>query len=150
MQDWIARRILVTSLGFVALTAVGGGLALATRAEAERFPNGLLVGTPFRSYLIPGLILTFVVGGSAVVALVGLARRLPFGARVSVAAGGILMGWIIGEVLLLPPSARSWLEAFYFALGLIVVVLARSVGSVARTRGPCPEGAASQAAARPR
>jgi hypothetical protein len=33
------------------------------------------------------------------------------------------MGWIVGEILLLGASARSWLEPFYLAVGLSVVAL---------------------------
>jgi hypothetical protein len=49
---------------FVALTALGGGIALATGLEADRFPLDWLRGTPFRNYVIPGLILAGVVGGA--------------------------------------------------------------------------------------
>ena len=54
---------------FVALTAIGGGIALFTGLESdERIPPEWLDGTPFKSYVIPGLILAVVVGGSAAIA----------------------------------------------------------------------------------
>ena len=123
-----ARVALAAIGGFVALTAVGGGIALATGAESDRFPAGLLAGTPFRSYLIPGLILAVVVGGSAAVATTATLRSPEAGARASLLAGLVMMGWIVGEVLILPPSARSWVEAVYFALGLMLAVLGVRVG----------------------
>ncbi len=49
------RAGLLSLDGFTALTAVGGGLALATGLEGNRFPAELLRGTPFRSYVVPGL-----------------------------------------------------------------------------------------------
>jgi hypothetical protein len=45
------------------VTAVGGGTALATGLESDRFPAEMLRGTQFGSYVIPGLILAGVVGG---------------------------------------------------------------------------------------
>jgi len=128
-----ARVALAAIGGFVALTAGGGGVALATGGEGDRFPADLLEGTPFRSYLIPGLILAVIVGGSAAVATTATLRRPEVGARTSLLAGVIMMGWIVGEIVILrAPAARltrpsiavpSWVEAVYFALGLIMAVL---------------------------
>jgi hypothetical protein len=133
-----ARVALTVIGGFVALTAVGGGIALATGAEGDRFPADLLAGTPFRSYLIPGLILAVVVGGSAAVATTATLRSPEAGARASLLAGVILMGWIVGEIVILrAPAVRltrpsiavpSWVEAVYFALGLVLVVLGVTIG----------------------
>jgi uncharacterized membrane protein YeiH len=61
--------------GLGALTAIGGGIALAT--GVDKLPAEWLKGTPFRSYLYPGIILTVVVGGSAAAATLGSARRRP-------------------------------------------------------------------------
>ncbi len=114
---------------FTAMTAVGGGLALMTRLEGDRFPLEWLQGTPFSSYVIPGLILTVAVGGTAAVAAVALLRNPAIGALASMLAGMVLMGWIIGEALILnQPAARSWAEAVYFAVGLTMVGLGLVVG----------------------
>jgi hypothetical protein len=83
----------------------------------------LLVGTPFHDYLIPGLILALAVGGSATVATSTVLLRSQAGAWASALAGVVLMGWIAGEIVILPPSERSWLEAFYFILGFVMACL---------------------------
>jgi hypothetical protein len=114
---------------FVALTAVGGGITLAI--GLDKFPAGWLIGTPFSSYLIPGLILAVVVGGSAVVATVATLRRSGAGALTSMLAGAILLGWLVGERLILPKAAFVpqfwWLEAVYVAAGLMMVLPALAV-----------------------
>ena len=47
-------------------------------------------------------------------------------------AGGIMMGWTIGEVLILTqPEARSWVEAAYFAAGLAMTGLVVALGRFA-------------------
>jgi hypothetical protein len=119
----LMRGVLVVADGFVALTAVAGGLALAIGAEATRFPAAWLVGTPFHSYVVPGLIQAVVVGGSATLATAATLRR-PAAPRASVLAGAITMGWIMGEILILnQPSAPTSAEVFYVALGFVMVAL---------------------------
>lgn len=122
---WVSevRSALVVIDAFVALTAIGGGVALAAGLEANRFPLDWLQGTPFHSYLIPGLILAGVVGGSAAVAAVVTLRAPRAGGLVSVLAGVILLGQITGELVLLNQPAWSAVEVFYFALGLVMVAL---------------------------
>lgn len=122
---WVSevRSALVVIDAFVALTAIGGGVALAAGLEANRFPLDWLQGTPFHSYLIPGLILAGVVGGSAAVAAVVTLRAPRAGGLVSVLAGVILLGQITGELVLLNQPAWSAVEVFYFVLGLVMVAL---------------------------
>ncbi|MCC6168648.1 MAG: hypothetical protein IT329_15610 [Caldilineaceae bacterium] len=122
---WVSRvrNALVGIDAFVALTAIGGGVALAAGLEADRFPLDWLQGTPFSSYLIPGLILAGVVGGSAAVATVVTLRAPRAGGLASIVAGMALLGQITGELVLLNQPAWSTAEVFYFALGVIMVAL---------------------------
>jgi hypothetical protein len=124
MGGRVMRGVLIVADGFVGLTAVIGGLGLAVGAEAARFPADWLVGTPFGSYVLPGLILAVVVGGSATFAAAATLRRWPGGPWVSVLAGAITMGWIVGEILILnQPSAPTSTEVFYFGLGFAMAAL---------------------------
>lgn len=120
---------------FVALTAIGGGITLAI--GLDEFPAGWLIGTPFSSYLIPGMILAVVVGGSAVVAAVATLHKSDTGVLTSMLAGAILLGWLAGERLILPRAAFVpqfwWLEAIYIAAGLMMVLPALAVRRAART-----------------
>ena len=50
----IVHTALIVLDGFTALTAIGGGIALAVGLERDRFPPERLRGTPFCSYLVPG------------------------------------------------------------------------------------------------
>ena len=63
---------------FNAVSAIGGGITLVTGTLPV--PKDLLRHTPFESYVIPGLCLGVVIGGSAIVGAVALlshARSLP-------------------------------------------------------------------------
>jgi len=135
---WIriaSATVFVANL-FVALTAVLGGITVA--AGVDKFPPAWLTGTVFSSYLIPGLILGVVVGGSATVATFAMLRNRDAGTLLSALAGGILLGWLVGERLILPPVAFSpqfwWLEAIYVAAGLMMVVPAATVRWADRRR----------------
>ncbi|HVM74143.1 MAG TPA: hypothetical protein VMT75_00790 [Candidatus Saccharimonadales bacterium] len=116
--------VLFVASVFVALTAVFGGITLSL--GIDKFPAQWLVGTPFGSYVIPGLILTVVVGGSATAATVAELRESSAGALFSIIGGVILLGWLVGERVILPKEAFLpqffWLEAIYIGAGLLMVL----------------------------
>jgi hypothetical protein len=119
-----ARVALLVLAGFVALTAIGGGIALAAGLEGERFPREWLEGSPFEDYRAPGLILAGAVGGSAGLAAVGLLVAGNIGAAVSIVAGVVLAGYVGAEIWMLKqPSAPTATEVLYLAVATAMVVL---------------------------
>lgn len=132
----ISGAALFVASVFVGLTAVFGGVALA--AGVDKFPPSWLTGTLFSSYLVPGLILAVVVGGSAVVTAVTTVRSRERATLWSMLAGAILLGWLVGERLILPTAAFSpqfwWLEAIYIAVGLMMLVPAGVIWWLDRRR----------------
>jgi hypothetical protein len=52
----------------IGLGAIGGGIALLRGAMGQWLPVAFLQGTPFSDYIIPGLLLTVVVGGGMLLA----------------------------------------------------------------------------------
>jgi len=111
--------VIVLLSGFIALTAIGGGIALLVGAEAERFPPEWLVGTPFKDYTIPALLLAVVVGGSSLLACIASLFRHRLSAWAAMAAGLIMIGYISIEVLILNqlPPGPTVTEYVYFVLG---------------------------------
>src|SRR5207302_1496338 len=65
-------------------------------------------------------------------------RSRPVGMAAAL-AGTVLMGWIVGEVLILRArEARSWVEGSYFALGLLMATFGVVMWLVDhRRRGQC-------------
>ncbi|MDA0352880.1 MAG: hypothetical protein O3A10_11800 [Chloroflexi bacterium] len=109
---------------FVALTAIGGGVALIAGLEGTRYPTEVLSRTPFRSFLVPGLILAVVVGGSAVLATVQLITNREMGGLLSIVAGALLGGFIAVEVAALNDEPGwSTTELVYLAIGVVMVGL---------------------------
>jgi hypothetical protein len=120
----LLRVALLALDGAVALTAVPGGVALAVGAEDERYPTDWLRRTPFRTYRVPGVLLSGLVGGSAALAATQLLRHGDAGAAWSVPAGVILVGWIGAEIVLLDqPDPGSGVELGYLAAGCAMVGL---------------------------
>lgn len=124
MQDKIIRIILCGLSAFIALTAIGGGMAILT--GADKFPMEWLQGTPFADYTLPALALTVVVGGSALLAALLIFTKRAWGARLAVAAGILLVGYVSVEVLILKqtPPGPTWIEIMYWSLGVVVCGLA--------------------------
>jgi hypothetical protein len=121
-----ARSVLLILDLSAAVSTILGGIAIVF--GLDNFPREWLAGTPFSDYLIPGLILGLVVGGLAAIAAVATARNARLGGVLSVLAGGVLAGWIGGELVLLnqngaASSPRSPVEAVFLLLGLVIVVL---------------------------
>ena len=120
MTRWI--RITLTVLtGAVGLTAVAGGLALLVAALTSTNGGGVapdrsyLGGSPFTSYVAPGIVLAVVVGGTHILASVLTGRGSPAGPFAAAVAGFGLLIWIFVQMMFIPFSP---LQAIYFVAGL--------------------------------
>ncbi|MEY9951570.1 hypothetical protein [Leifsonia sp. EB34] len=120
MKRWI--RIALTLLTpLVAVTAIAGGLALIIGAATSPTNGGIvrdrsyLGGSPFMSYIVPGLVLAVIVGGTPLLAALLVERGSAAGLFwTAVAAFGLLI-WIFVQMMFIPFSV---LQAIYFAAGL--------------------------------
>ena len=54
------------------------------------------------------------------VALASCLRHRTFRPSWVAASGAILVGWIVGEVVILPTPQAGWIEGFYIGLGLLM------------------------------
>lgn len=122
----IERFALITLDLFLAVTAVGGGIALLFGLMAPGVE--LLQGSPFSSYTIPGLAL-LAVGVCAGVAAALVLMRQWLGAPVSAAVGLMIIIFEVVEVLTIgsdPGVARN-LQILYFVWGLAMVAVGSSL-----------------------
>src|SRR4051794_33383438 len=107
MKRWI--RITLTVLtAAVGLSALAGGLALIIGAATSSASGGIVAdasyldGSPFVSYVWPGLLLAVVVGGTHVVATLLVGRASPAGPVVAAVAGFGLLIWIFVQMMFVP------------------------------------------------
>ncbi len=111
-------KTLIGVLMFNAVSAIGGGISLITGTLPV--PINLLRHTPFDSFVIPGLFLGTVIGGSALAGAVALLAQARQSRLVSQVAGVIMVGWIAAETVLI--QGFSWLQGLYLLTGLLVAV----------------------------
>jgi hypothetical protein len=84
-------------------------------------PQKLLQDTPFDSYVIPGLFLGVIIGGSALAGAIALLTHARRSRLVSTAAGVIMVGWITGETILI--RGFSGLQGLYLLTGMFVALV---------------------------
>lgn len=113
-------------LGFGAISAIAGSIGLVGGGLDDALPAGMLDRTPFSSYRVPGLILGGIVGGTQLIALGGVVQRRSWATPATGLAGCVMMGWIVGEVLLIgsEPGVMRNLQVTYLVDGLLDVLLA--------------------------
>ncbi len=126
MQNKGLRIAIGLLTGFVALTAMGDGVALLTGAEGVRFPLTWLQGTPFPDYTLPALLLVVGVGGISLVACVAIVLGRKASVMASMLAGSVLVGYIVVEAIILKqePPGPTPTEIVYFSVGLAILLLA--------------------------
>ena len=118
----VARIALVVLQVLMGLAAVGGGLDLVlTNGQLMRMPVELLRGSPFDSYLIPGLVL-LAVGIINLASAVAVLRRHRGGAPASVVVGIMWIGWFVVQLAVV--GLLNWQQPVYFAVGLLIIALA--------------------------
>jgi hypothetical protein len=82
----------------------------------------MLAGTPFRSFLVPGIILFAFIGVTPLLAAAITVRRQAIAPLAAVAVGLTLIGWISVEMVLFA-GISSLLWVFYLLLGTCMVAI---------------------------
>jgi menaquinone-dependent protoporphyrinogen oxidase len=133
-----ARGLLATACLLTGITAFAGGLALVTSPDGAlvHMPTSVLSHSPFSTFLIPGLLLLLVVGGSNVIAgWLVMRDRLRANAW-AFAGGAALLGWIVTEMVML--RTVNVLQFVYFGMSVIVMAEALRRRLTADPRHPPP------------
>lgn len=100
----------------------GGALILAPDGHLLGMPTTLLAGSPFPSFLVPGIILFTVVGLAPLLAAAITVRRQAFAPLAAVAVGLTLIGWVSVEMVVLAgPGSLAW--ALYLLLGACIAAI---------------------------
>ena len=107
-------------LGILALNAFGGGYY--GMSGAKNVPLEWLEGSPFHSYLVPGLFLFFIIGGTSLFAAVAIFRQSPAGRTSALFCGIIVMMWLAVQVSII--GYVSWMQPATAAAAMVILVLA--------------------------
>jgi hypothetical protein len=119
------HRLLLIILGFTAFTAIVCGIMLWVHPDGSlmQMPVSWLDRTPFASYLVPGMVLCLVVGGSSLFAFVSSLLKKKYAYKSILLAGVMLGGWIMVQYLLI--RMYHPLQVVYLVLAVAMLALAR-------------------------
>ncbi|MDB5277517.1 MAG: hypothetical protein JWR61_2472 [Ferruginibacter sp.] len=118
------KVILFSLLAFVALTALFSGLLLISNPTGDlmHLPISLLTPTPFKNFLVPGIVLALAVGGINITAVIYNLLRHANRYHWAIAGGFTLLGFIIAQMILI--HAANWLHFLYIGIALLIILLA--------------------------
>jgi hypothetical protein len=117
------KTILFALVSFIALTATLSGILLITNPDGGilDLPLSLLDGTPFKNFLIPGMLLALVVGGVNLLAVFYNMQRHANRYNWAMAGGIVVCGWIFTQMILI--RAAHWLHFLYLCIGMLIILL---------------------------
>ena len=132
------RRFATTALSLEVLLSVGalaGGAArvLGPRGEILPLPVSALAGSPFDSYLLPGVVLFAVLGIGPLVAADLARRRHALAPTAALAVGIALLGWLAVEIAVIGFSMTPPLQPIYLVLGAAITLVGLAWVRQART-----------------
>lgn len=118
------RTLLFLLISFVAVTSIFSGLLMMSSPDGTllHLPINVLKDTSFKDFLIPGILLTIIVGGVNLVAALYNLQRRSNRYNWAIAGGIIISGWIVTQMLLI--QAAHWLHFLYLGVGILIVLLA--------------------------
>jgi len=118
------KTLLLLMISFIAITSTISGVLLVSDPGGSimNLPLTLLNGTPFKNYLIPGIILTAIVGGVNLVAVVYNIQKSSNRYNWAMAGGMMICGWIIVQMIII--RAAHWLHFLYLGTGLLIILIA--------------------------
>lgn len=117
------KTLLFILVSFIAVTSTLSGLLMISNPDGGimNLPLSLLDGTPFKDFLIPGILLTTIVGGVNLLAVFYNMQRHVNRYNWAIAGGIMIGGWIIVQMILI--YAAHWLHFLYLGIGILIILL---------------------------
>jgi hypothetical protein len=118
------KTLLFILVSFIAVTATISGLLMISNPDGEimSLSLSLLYQTPFKNFLIPGIILAVFVGGINLIAVFYNIQRNMNRYNWAIAGGVVITGWIIVQMILI--QTVYWLHFLYLGIGVLIILLA--------------------------
>jgi hypothetical protein len=113
------RITLGVILAFLALNALGGGYY--GMAGAENVPIEWLEGSPFKTYFIPSLLLSLIIGGSSIIAALMVFNNHSYAPKATFICATLVLIWITSQVAII--GYVSWMQPTTAIVGLIILLL---------------------------
>jgi hypothetical protein len=125
---------------FLGVGALAGGsaLMLGPRGEIIPLPVSMLRGSPFDTYLVPGLILFSVIGMGPLLAAVLVWLRHPLAPLAAFIVGVALLIWLAVEIAIVGYTNDPPIQLFYLLLGAATTVVGLAWLSRGRSADAAP------------
>lgn len=122
-MNWI-RISSIIIVGFTAIGAIYGGLTFIFTPNGDllSLSPGLLEGSPFVDYLIPGIFLLVFIGIFHFAALIYLLKKLPRTKEVMFAAALVFAVWMIVQLFII--GYIFILQLVFLAVAIVEMILA--------------------------
>ena len=117
------RTISIILLFFNGVSACFGGGALISDPSGQKIqmPLDMLKYSPFHNFLIPGLILFFVLGIGSLIAGIQVIRSVKSYSLYIIFIGAVLAIWIITQMLMV--RGIHFLHFIYGGIGIVLLIL---------------------------
>jgi len=117
-----ARGVAIVFLAFLGISSIAGAVPLILDPSGGllRMPSSFLQHSPFRSFLIPGIILMVANGLLSLAILVAVIRKVNGYGRWVAFQGCVIFGWITVEVLMI--RLVHWAHFVYWGVGIVLFV----------------------------
>jgi hypothetical protein len=117
------KSILFMLISFIAITSLLSGILMISNPDGSilNLSPGLLNGSPFKDFTIPGILLTIIVGGVNLLAVFFNLKRQTNRYNWALAGGLVISGWIIIQMILI--GAFHWLHILYLVIGILIILI---------------------------
>ncbi len=118
------KILLIILVSFIAITSTLSGLMMMSDPDGGilNLSVQLLQPTPFKSYLLPGILLTGVVGLVNIAAVYTNIMRSSSRYNWSLFGGITITGWIVAQMILI--QSMHGLHFIYLCAGLLIILMA--------------------------
>ncbi|MDZ7722891.1 MAG: hypothetical protein U5R06_08800 [candidate division KSB1 bacterium] len=127
----VSVYLLMILMLFQGLSGLAGGIGLVLdpSGKSMQIPLEWLQGSPFTTYLIPGIVLFAVLGLFPLVVFIGLLKRWRLAWYASLLIGIALMIWLTVEIMVIGYQPQPPLQVIYglVGIGILTTVLLPSV-----------------------
>lgn len=117
------KALLFILVSFIAITSILSGLMMISNPDGGILNLSLILldGTSFKDFLIPGILLTTIVGGVNLLAAFYNMQRHVNRYNWAMAGGMMISGWIIVQMILI--KSFHWLHILYLVIGILIILI---------------------------
>lgn len=118
------RSLLFTLVSFIAVTSTLSGLLMISSPNGQvlNLSPELLHGTPFKDFVMPGILLIAIVGVVNLLAVLFNLGRHPRRYNWAMAGGIMISCWIVVQMILI--QTIHWIHFLYLIIGIFIVLIA--------------------------